>query len=54
MLERGLAVDHMMLYRWVQYYAPEMEKRRRWHWKLSMDYSWRVEYLKPIMASSNA
>ena len=27
MLERGLEVDHTTLYRWVQHYAPEMEKR---------------------------
>ena len=25
--ERGVAVDHMTLYRWVQRYAPELEKR---------------------------
>jgi transposase-like protein len=31
MLERGLEVDHTTLYRWVQHYAPEMEKRLRWH-----------------------
>ena len=29
MLERGLDVDHTTLYRWVQHYAPEMEKRLR-------------------------
>ncbi|PTQ77650.1 DDE superfamily endonuclease [Nitrosospira multiformis] len=43
MLERGLDVDHTTLYRWVQHYAPEMEKRLRWHWKPSMGYSWRVD-----------
>lgn len=26
MAERGLAVDHSTIYRWVQYYAPELEK----------------------------
>jgi transposase-like protein len=31
MLERGLEVDHTTLYRWVQHYAPEMEKRLRWY-----------------------
>ncbi|PTN07402.1 hypothetical protein C8R11_1387 [Nitrosomonas aestuarii] len=30
MLERGFEVDHTTLYRWVQHYAPEMEKRMRW------------------------
>ncbi|MCC2682205.1 MAG: transposase [Nitrosospira multiformis] len=43
MLERGPEVDHTTLYRWVQHYAPEMEKRLRWHWKSSMGYSWRVD-----------
>ncbi len=28
---RGIAVDHTTLYRWVQKYAPEIEKRLRWH-----------------------
>ena len=27
MTERGVAVDHTTIYRWVQQYAPEMEKR---------------------------
>ena len=27
MLERGMEIDHTTLYRWVQHYAPEMEKR---------------------------
>ena len=32
MLERGLHVDHRTIYRWVQQYAPELEKRcRPWH-----------------------
>ncbi len=26
--ERGVNVDHSTIYRWVQRYAPEMEKRR--------------------------
>ncbi len=43
MLERGFEVDHTTLYRWVQYYAPEMEKRLRWYWKPSMGRSWRVD-----------
>ena len=29
MLERGLLVDHTTIYRWVQRYAPELEKRCR-------------------------
>ncbi|MER3600976.1 IS6 family transposase, partial [Klebsiella pneumoniae] len=27
--ERGVNVDHSTIYRWVQRYAPEMEKRLR-------------------------
>ncbi len=43
MLERGLDVDHTTLYRWIQHYAPEMEKRLRWYWKPSLGYSWQVD-----------
>ena len=48
MIERGVEVDHTTLYRWVQYYAPEIEKRLRWYWKPTMGYSWRVDetYIK--------
>ena len=28
--ECGVLVDHSTIYRWVQRYAPEMEKRLRW------------------------
>lgn len=31
--ERGVPVDHSTIYRWVQKYAPEIEKRLRWHWR---------------------
>ena len=41
MLERGLQIDHTTIYRWVQYYAPELEKRCRPHLKATND-SWRV------------
>ncbi|MDV2996790.1 MAG: IS6 family transposase ISAcma1 [Chroococcidiopsis sp. SAG 2025] len=33
MTERGLSVDHSTVYRWVQHYAPELEKRCRSHLK---------------------
>lgn len=48
MLERGIEVDHTTLYRWVQHYAPELEKRLRWYWKPTLGYSWRVDetYIK--------
>ena len=35
MLERGVEVDHTTLYRWIQPYAPLLEKRLRWYWKPS-------------------
>ena len=48
MLERGVEVDHTTLYRWVQHYAPEIEKRLRWYWKPTLGLSWRVDetYIK--------
>lgn len=39
MLERDMEVDHTTIYRWVQHYAPEMEKRLRWYWKPTLGYS---------------
>jgi transposase, IS6 family len=47
MVERGLQVDHTTIYRWVQHYAPELEKRCRPHLKTTSD-SWRVDetYIK--------
>jgi IS6 family transposase len=46
-LPRGLDVDHTTIYRWVQHYAPELERRSRPHLKPTTD-SWRVEetYIK--------
>src|SRR5512135_1327238 len=43
----GLYVDHTTIYRWVQHYAPELEKRSRPHLKACND-SWRVDetYIK--------
>ncbi len=47
MRERGLQADHTTIYRWVQHYAPELEKRCRPHLKATND-SWRVDetYIK--------
>jgi len=47
MLERGLRVDHTTIYRWVQCYAPELERRCRPLLKPTTD-SWRVDetYIK--------
>jgi len=42
MLERGLHIDHTTIYRWVQRYAPELERRCRPHLKATTD-SWRVD-----------
>lgn len=35
MQERGLSIDHTTIYRWIQRYAPEINKRIRPHLKLS-------------------
>ena len=35
--ERGLSLDHRTIYRWVQAYAPELEKRIRPHLRLTND-----------------
>jgi transposase, IS6 family len=47
MLERGLLLDHTTIYRWVQRYAPEINKRIRPHLKLT-GASYRVDetYIK--------
>ena len=42
MAERALTVDHTTIYRWVQKYAPELEKRCKPHLKQTND-SWRVD-----------
>ena len=42
MAERGVAVDHVTLCRWVQRYAPELEKRVRWYQGYRSS-SWRVD-----------
>ena len=31
MTERGVPVDHTTIYRWVQKYAPELDKKTRWY-----------------------
>jgi hypothetical protein len=50
MCARGVSVDHTTIYRWVQWYAPEMEKRLRWYWRptSSIDRNWYVDetYIK--------
>jgi len=41
--ERGVPVDHSTIYRWVQKFAPEIEKRLRWQWRRPQSTSWRVD-----------
>lgn len=42
MAKRGLSVDHSTIFRWVQQYSPELDKRCRPHLKPTDD-SWRVD-----------
>jgi len=42
MTERGLSVAHTTIFRWVQRYAPEIDRRSRPHLKPTND-SWRVD-----------
>ena len=42
MRERGLSVDHVTVWRWVQRYAPQIERRLRPHLKPT-NKSWRVD-----------
>ena len=43
--ERGVPVDHTTIYRWVQKYGPELDKRTRWYRQTSPWFSdsWRVD-----------
>lgn len=43
MAERGVAVNHCTIFRWTQRYAPEIERRLRWHWRRPRSTSWRVD-----------
>ena len=47
MSERGVEVDHTTIYRWIQHFSPEFEKRIRWYTK-PLGFSWRVDetYIK--------
>ncbi len=40
--DRGVSVDHTTIFRWIQAYAAELEKRIRPHLRLSKG-SWRVD-----------
>jgi transposase-like protein len=41
--ERGVLVDHATIHRWTQHYAPEIERRLRWHWRRPRSTRWRVD-----------
>ena len=41
--ERGVSLDDSTICRWVQSYAPEIEKRLRWQWRRPCSTSWRVD-----------
>lgn len=47
MIERGVDINHTTIYRWVQRYAPDFEKRIRWYAR-SYAKSWKVDetYIK--------
>jgi transposase-like protein len=40
--DRGVQVDHTTLFRWIQAYAPELDKRLRPHLRMTNG-SWRVD-----------
>lgn len=46
MAERGVEVDHTTIFRWVQKYAPELDKRLRPHLQPTND-SWKVDESVP-------
>ena len=43
MAKRDVSADHSTVYRWVQKYAPEIEKRLRRQWRCPRSTSWRVD-----------
>jgi transposase, IS6 family len=48
--DRGVAVDHTTIFRWIQAYAPELEKRIRPHLRPTNG-SWRVDKSVPQQAA---
>src|SRR5713226_4504261 len=45
--ERGLRADHVTIWRWVQRYAPEMERRLRSRLKPTNDsWGWTLTYIR--------
>ena len=54
--ERGVAVDHTTIYRWVQRYAPELDKQTRWYRRVGewTARSWRVDETSSGLVGSGA
>jgi transposase, IS6 family len=50
LLDRGVQVDHSTIFRWIEAYAAEPEKRIRPHLRLSNG-SWRVDESVPRQAA---
>jgi transposase-like protein len=49
--EPGVSVDHSTIYRWVQKYALEIDRRLRWQWHQPRSTSWRVDESVPQQAA---
>ena len=43
LIERRIEVDHSTIYCWVQYYAPKLLEKLKWHWKPKLELRWRVD-----------
>jgi transposase-like protein len=50
LLDRGVEVDHTTIFRWIQAYAAELEKRIRPHLRMS-NRSWRVDETAMVQRS---
>jgi transposase, IS6 family len=50
LLDRGVEADHTTIFRWIQAYAAELEKRIRPHLRMSNG-SWRVDESVPQQAA---
>ena len=49
--DRGVDVDHTTIFRWIQAYAPELEKRIRPHLR-TCNSSWRVDETLYLIGAS--
>jgi transposase-like protein len=53
LMDRGVEVDHSTIFRWIQAYAAELEKRIRPHLRMSNG-SWRVQGHSILITSGSA